>query len=72
LPHRDDTNGTSVTQISWQNCKVTGGVSLYRVEGGGHALPGRRALAPRLLGPSNFDIDSAEIILTAFDHDGAL
>ena len=72
LPHRDDTNGTSVTQISWQNCKVTGGVSLYRVEGGGHALPGRRALAPRLLGPSNFDIDSAETILTAFDRDGAL
>ncbi len=67
LPHRDPMSDTSVAQITWRDCKVTGGVSLYRIEGGGHALPGRRALAPRLLGPSNFDIQSAEVILDAFD-----
>ncbi|WP_315739463.1 MULTISPECIES: alpha/beta hydrolase family esterase [unclassified Bradyrhizobium] len=67
LPHRDLASDTSVTQLSWRDCQVIGGVSLYRVEGGGHALPGRRPLAPRLLGPSNFDIDAAEVILRAFD-----
>jgi len=72
LPHRDATSDTSVAQITWRDCKVTGGVALYRIEGGGHALPGRRALAPRLLGPSNFDIQSAEVILDAFDLDRSL
>jgi len=72
LPHQDATSDTSVAQITWRDCKVTGGVALYRIEGGGHALPGRRALAPRLLGPSNFDIQSAEVILDAFDLDRSL
>ncbi|MGC2774210.1 MAG: PHB depolymerase family esterase [Bradyrhizobium sp.] len=72
LPHRDVASGTSVTHIIWRICKVNGGVSLYRVEGGGHAVPGRRALAPRLLGASNFDIESADIILEAFDLDRPL
>jgi len=72
LPHRDEASGTSVTQINWRDCRANAGVSLYRIEGGGHALPGRRALAPRLLGPSNFDIESAEVILDAFDLDRSL
>jgi len=41
-------------------------VTLYRVEGGGHALPGRRSLLPRILGPSNQDIVGAEVIMDAF------
>lgn len=72
LPHRDNFSVTDVTEIRWRECRVNGGVSLYRIEGGGHALPGRRALAPHLLGPSNFDIDSAEVILDAFDLDRPL
>ncbi|MDN5004510.1 alpha/beta hydrolase family esterase [Bradyrhizobium sp. GCM10027634] len=72
LPSRSNAEGTSVTRISWRDCRVNAGVTLYRVEGGGHALPGRRSLAPRLLGRSNFDIESADVILDAFELDRPL
>src|SRR6266481_1432384 len=59
-------DGTAVTRISWHDCRPATSITLYRVEGGGHALPGRRALLPRILGPSNQDIMSAEVIMDAF------
>jgi polyhydroxybutyrate depolymerase len=69
LTNRDQVNGTAVTRINWSNCRPGTLVTLYRVEGGGHALPGRRSLFPRILGASNQDIVSAEVILDAFAWD---
>jgi polyhydroxybutyrate depolymerase len=66
LTHRDQDDGTAVTRIDWSNCDPGSSVTLYRVEGGGHALPGRRSLLPRILGPSNQDIVCADVILDAF------
>jgi polyhydroxybutyrate depolymerase len=72
LPGRSVSEGTTMTRISWQNCLMNAGVTLYRIDGGGHALPGRGSIAPRLLGLSNFDIESADVILDAFDLDRSL
>jgi polyhydroxybutyrate depolymerase len=69
LANRDQVGGTAVTRIDWRNCRPGTSVTLYRVEGGGHALPGRRSLFPRILGASNQDIVSAEVILDAFAWD---
>jgi len=66
LPHAGRSDRTSVTRVSWSGCRPGTSVTLYRVEGGGHALPGRPSLAPRLLGPSNQDIQGAEVIMEAF------
>lgn len=65
LPHRD-LNGTSVTRIDWTGCRPGTSVTLYRVEGGGHAVPGRPPLAPLILGPSNQDIVAADAIMDVF------
>jgi len=70
LPHRDPADGTRVKRIAWSGCRPGTSVTLYQVEGGGHALPGQRSLAPRLLGPSNGDIDAASVILDAFAGGG--
>lgn len=72
LPSRSPSESTTVTRIAWQNCLINSGVTLYQIDGGGHALPGRRSIAPRLLGLSNFDIQSADVILDAFDLDRPL
>jgi len=69
LANRDQVDGTAVTRIDWRSCRPGTTVTLYRVEGGGHALPGRRSLFPRILGASNQDIVSAEVILDAFAWD---
>jgi polyhydroxybutyrate depolymerase len=69
LANQDQVDGTAVTRIDWRNCRPGTSVTLYRVEGGGHALPGRRSLFPRILGASNQDIVSAEVILDAFAWD---
>jgi polyhydroxybutyrate depolymerase len=66
LAHQDQAEETAVTRFSWSNCRPGTSVTLYRVEGGGHALPGRRSLLPRILGPSNHDIVGAEVIMDAF------
>jgi polyhydroxybutyrate depolymerase len=68
IPHRDRTSGTAVTQVRWSDCQPGTSVTLYLVEGGGHALPGRRSLLPGLLGPSNQDIVAAKVIMDAFSR----
>ena len=66
MPDRDPSDGTSVTRVAWDGCSPGTSVTLYRVEGGGHSLPGRPSLAPRLLGLTNFDISGPAVILDAF------
>jgi len=57
-----------VTRLEWRGCRSSGGVTLYRFEGGGHQMPGRPEFLPRLLGPSSQQIRAAETALTFFDR----
>jgi polyhydroxybutyrate depolymerase len=71
LAHRDRGDATTVTRIA-SRCPPGRDVVLYRVNGGGHRMPGSSADArfPRmvdaLLGPQNHDIDGAETIWAFF------
>jgi polyhydroxybutyrate depolymerase len=57
---------TSVVRIDWQGCSSGTSVTLYRVDGGGHTIPGRPAFFGGMLGPSNQDMVAADAILDAF------
>jgi polyhydroxybutyrate depolymerase len=71
LADRDQTDQSTVTRIS-SRCPQGRDVVLYRVNDGGHRMPGSfpDARFPRLvnflLGPQNHDIDGAETIWTFF------
>jgi polyhydroxybutyrate depolymerase len=71
LPHRDPDDGTSVTRFTWSGCRTGKPVTLYRIEGGGHQIAGRRAFLPMMLGRSNRDFSAAEAILSAFAREEA-
>ena len=71
LDHRDPSDPTTVTRIS-SHCPRGHDVVLYRVNGGGHRMPGNSPdvrfprIVNMLLGPQNRDIDGAEIIWEFF------
>jgi polyhydroxybutyrate depolymerase len=70
LDHRDPSDPTSVTRID-SRCPPGRDAVLYRIDGGGHRMPGfPDARFPRLVnavfGPQNHDIDGAEIIWAFF------
>jgi polyhydroxybutyrate depolymerase len=71
LPDRDKNDSSTVTRID-SDCPSGRDVVLYRVDGGGHRMPGSfpdarfvRAV-DALLGPQNRDIDGAETIWAFF------
>ena len=70
LPDTDPTDRSTVTRID-SRCPPGRNVVLYRIDGGGHRMPGRpdakrAAIVTRLLGPQNHDIDGAETIWAFF------
>lgn len=71
LEDRDPTDESTVTRIE-SNCPPGRDVVLYRVNGGGHRMPGAFAdarfarFATAFLGPQNHDIDGAETIWAFF------
>jgi polyhydroxybutyrate depolymerase len=71
LDDRDPTDESTVTRIT-SHCPAGHDVVLYRINGGGHRMPGRipDARFPRMvtymLGPQNRDIDGAEVIWDFF------
>lgn len=73
LPDRARADQSTVTRIS-SRCPRGHDVVLYRVNGGGHRMPGFAPdarfpkIAVRLLGPQNGDIDGAETIWTFFSQ----
>ncbi len=66
LEHADARDATSTVRIDWQGCTPGTSLTLYRIDGGGHAIPGRPALFGGLLGPSTQDFVGADAILDAF------
>jgi polyhydroxybutyrate depolymerase len=73
LPDKNLTDQSTVTRIS-SRCPTGHDVVLYRVNGGGHRMPGLSPdarfprIATGLLGPRNGDIDGAETIWTFFSQ----
>ena len=71
LDHRDPSDPTTVTRIS-AHCPKGRDVVLYRVNKGGHRMPGNASdvrfprIVNMLLGPQNRDIDGAEVIWEFF------
>jgi polyhydroxybutyrate depolymerase len=67
---KDPASTLSVTRVEWAGCRPGTSLTLYRVEGGGHGLPGRAAASrgplAGLLGPSTDDIVGADVIVDAF------
>lgn len=63
LPDRDTDDGSTVTVATWCADRPAREVMLYRIEGGGHTLPGSDIPDwPRLVGRKNGDIDGAAVI----------
>jgi polyhydroxybutyrate depolymerase len=71
IPDRDQTDNTVVTRITWSRCRSGKNVTLYRIEGGGHQIPGGRTMMRMLMGATNNDISAAEIIMSAFGREDA-
>jgi polyhydroxybutyrate depolymerase len=65
MPRLDAMGTTSVTRLSWRGCRPGASVTLYRVEGAGHTIPGRPVVAPRL-GAGNQDIAAATVVMDVF------
>jgi polyhydroxybutyrate depolymerase len=59
----------SVTRIAWVNCAPGADVTLYRVNGGGHQIFGRRSYFPALFSNENPKISAAEVIMAKFAED---
>ncbi|MET0568968.1 MAG: prolyl oligopeptidase family serine peptidase [Hyphomicrobiaceae bacterium] len=59
----------SVTRIAWASCAPGAGVTLYRVNGGGHQIFGRRSYFSALFGNGHPKISAAEVIMAKFAED---
>lgn len=62
LPDRDADDHTRATRITYTGCTTGGGVTLYRIEGGGHTWPMGMPYAPRLAGRVSQEIDGSAVI----------
>jgi polyhydroxybutyrate depolymerase len=69
LPDADPSDGSRVT-LALGQCPSGQDIAVYRVVGGGHQMPSivGPALASRLLGPRNRDIEGVEVIWAFFQR----
>ena len=70
MPDRDRTDGSRVVVEHFYDCKTP--VEIWRVDGGGHALPGRPIRADRgaIIGARNNDIDTSRVLIDFFRRVG--
>ncbi len=66
LPRKDPSASTSTVRVDRQRCRPGTSVTLYRIDGGGHAIAGRPALLEGMLGASTQDVVGADAIVDAF------
>ncbi|CCE09228.1 conserved exported hypothetical protein [Bradyrhizobium sp. STM 3843] len=69
VPGRGWSDATTTTKVTWTSCQSGKPVTLYRIDGGGHQIAGRRAFLPRLLGQSTPDFSAADEILKIFANE---
>jgi len=60
LPISSWSDSVRVTRIEWTRCRTGRGVALYRFDGGGHQVPGRRQFLPLFLGPGYRGLRAAD------------
>ena len=60
--------GIKVVRLDWGACSSGHGVTLYRVEGGGHQVYGHTNFFPMFLGPGTDLISAPDLIMTAFSE----
>lgn len=60
VPDRDSSDESTVTRITWTGCSAP--TVLYRVNGGGHQIPGTPLRRNGLTGPSNQDISGTAVV----------
>jgi hypothetical protein len=64
---RTESAGGGVTKTAWRDCIAPGKeVTLYRVNGGGHQIYGRRGAIASLMRSWGPNISAAEAITSAF------
>jgi polyhydroxybutyrate depolymerase len=69
LSRDDDHDGPRVVEVTWKDCSSGHPVMLYRIDGGGHQIPGMPSVLPFFLGRSTGDISAANVIMSAFARD---
>ncbi len=55
-----------ITRLDWQRCTSERGVTLYRIEGGGHQVFGHTNFFPLVLGPGTNRISAPDTIMAEF------
>ncbi|MEQ9408925.1 MAG: PHB depolymerase family esterase [Fuerstiella sp.] len=71
LPDRDPTDGSRIEFTLWSGGESGTAVALYRVDGGGHTIPGGAQYLPaRIIGSVNRDIDGMTTIWKFFEEHG--
>jgi polyhydroxybutyrate depolymerase len=60
IPDRDSSDGSTVMRMSWTGCAAP--TVLYRIDGGGHQIPGTPLRRNGLTGPANQDISGAAVV----------
>jgi polyhydroxybutyrate depolymerase len=55
-----------IVRLEWLRCSSGQGVTLYRVEGGGHQLFGQTNILPTIFGPGTTQLSAPDIIVDAF------
>jgi poly(3-hydroxybutyrate) depolymerase len=53
-------------KLDWTRCSSERGVTLYRVEGGGHQVFGSTNFLPLLLGSGTRRVSAPDVIMAAF------
>jgi polyhydroxybutyrate depolymerase len=71
LSPSDNSHAPRVTEIAWKDCASGKPVILYRIDGGGHQVPGRPAFLSFFFGHSTSDISAADAIMSAFVREDA-
>jgi poly(3-hydroxybutyrate) depolymerase/membrane protease YdiL (CAAX protease family) len=71
LSRSDNSDAPRTTEIAWRDCSSGKPVILYRIDGGGHQVPGRPAFLSFIFGRSTSDISAADSIMSAFAREDA-
>jgi polyhydroxybutyrate depolymerase len=68
LPIPASTEPVRIERLEWSPCRTGQPVALFRLEGGGHQVPGRPQFLPGLLGLGSLQINAAEEAMETFLH----
>ncbi|HEY1244456.1 MAG TPA: PHB depolymerase family esterase [Hyphomicrobiaceae bacterium] len=67
---RAQSDGIRIVRLDWAQCSSQRGVTLYRVEGGGHQVYGHTNFFPMFLGSGTSLVSAPEVIMAAFAGKG--